>query len=173
MIVRVRIRNSIDGGQAVYTRILVALDDSEPAAQALDEAVRLATALHAQLRLFHVVDNRLLWRGGENPVDPESIDEEWAARGRRILAQGEATANAAGVAVETGLGETDGRGIDAAIAAEAARWPAELIVVGAHGQQGLVQLVLGSVAEGVIRHASVPVLVVHGRKADAPAGGRP
>ena len=87
------------------------------------------------------------------------------------MAQGEATAKAAGVAVETGLGEMDGCGIDAAIAAEAARWPAELIVVGAHDQQGLVQLVLGSIAEGVTRHAVVSVLIVRGRRVDASAGG--
>jgi nucleotide-binding universal stress UspA family protein len=154
----------------MYARILVALDDSAPAARALDEAVRLATALHAQLRLFHVVDNRLLWHGGEGPLDPEAIDEEWAAQGRQVLAQGEATARAGGVAVETGLGETDGGGIDAAIVAEAARWEAQLIVVGAHGQRGLVQLVLGSVAEGVVRRAAVPVLVAPGRMAESPAG---
>lgn len=154
----------------MYARILVALDDSVAAAQALDEAARLATALHAQLRLFHVVDNRLLWHGGENPLDPEAIDETWAAQGRQILARGSATAQAAGVPVETALGETDGRGIDAAIVAEAVRWPADLIVVGAHGQRGLVQLILGSVAEGVIRHAAMPVLVVHGRREDAKAG---
>ena len=65
----------------------------------------------------------------------------------------------------------DGRAIDVAIVAEAARWPAELIVVGAHDQQRLVQLVLRSIPEGVIRRAAVPMLIVRGRRADASAGG--
>jgi nucleotide-binding universal stress UspA family protein len=43
---------------------------------------------------------------------------------------------------------------------EAARWPADLIVVGSHGCSGVGRLVLGSVAEGVIRKSAVPVLTV-------------
>jgi universal stress protein A len=44
---------------------------------------------------------------------------------------------------------------------EAAReWKADLVVIGSHGRRGLARLVMGSVAEGVTRHAPVPVLVV-------------
>jgi nucleotide-binding universal stress UspA family protein len=39
-------------------------------------------------------------------------------------------------------------------------WPADLIVIGSHGRAGIVRTLLGSVAEGVMRHASCPVLVV-------------
>lgn len=51
-----------------------------------------------------------------------------------------------------------------AIVEEAGRWEADLIVVGTHGRQGLSRLMLGSVAEGVLRRAGCPVLVV--RSAD-------
>jgi nucleotide-binding universal stress UspA family protein len=144
----------------MYAQILVALDDSEPAARALTEAIRLAATLRAQLRLLHVVDNWGPWRGGELPIDPEAIDDAWAAQGRQLLAQGAAAARAAGVAVDTTLQETGGRGIAETIVATAAQWPADLIVVGAHGRRGVIQLMLGSVAEGVIERAALPVLVL-------------
>jgi nucleotide-binding universal stress UspA family protein len=46
------------------------------------------------------------------------------------------------------------------ILAESARWGADLIVMGTHGRHGLAHLILGSVAEGVLRRATVPVLLV-------------
>jgi universal stress protein A len=52
-----------------------------------------------------------------------------------------------------------GRPADAIVAA-AGRGRANLIVVGTHGRSGLAHLVMGSVAERVVRHAACPVLVV-------------
>ena len=51
------------------------------------------------------------------------------------------------------------------IVATARAWPADLVVIGSHGRDGLGRVLLGSVAEGVTRHAPCPVLVV--RKASA------
>ena len=45
---------------------------------------------------------------------------------------------------------------------EAVNWKADLIVIGTHGRSGLSRLLLGSVAEEVVRGASVPVLLVRG-----------
>jgi len=39
-------------------------------------------------------------------------------------------------------------------------WPADLIVIGSHGRSGMRRALLGSVAEGVMRNATCPVLVV-------------
>ena len=46
------------------------------------------------------------------------------------------------------------------IVKEAKAWPAGLIVVGTHGRRGLSHLFLGSVAEGVMRTAPAPVLLI-------------
>ncbi len=43
---------------------------------------------------------------------------------------------------------------------EAIRWQADLIVIGTHGRRGFRHLLLGSVAEGVIRMAAQPVLLI-------------
>jgi nucleotide-binding universal stress UspA family protein len=46
------------------------------------------------------------------------------------------------------------------IAEEAKHWPADLIVIATHGRRGVRRLLLGSVAEGLARVASKPVLLV-------------
>jgi nucleotide-binding universal stress UspA family protein len=46
------------------------------------------------------------------------------------------------------------------ILAEASRWGANLIVMGTHGRHGLAHLILGSVAEGVVQRAALPVLLL-------------
>jgi nucleotide-binding universal stress UspA family protein len=54
---------------------------------------------------------------------------------------------------------------DEGVLREAKEWQADLIVIGSHGRRGLSHVLLGSVAEKVIRHASCPVLVVHPKAA--------
>ena len=49
------------------------------------------------------------------------------------------------------------------IAAEAKAWPADLIVIGTHGRRGVDHLLMGSVAEGVVRISPVPVLLIRDR----------
>jgi nucleotide-binding universal stress UspA family protein len=46
------------------------------------------------------------------------------------------------------------------IVQSAREWPADLIVVGTHGRSGATRLLFGSTAEGIARHASIPVVVV-------------
>ena len=66
------------------------------------------------------------------------------------------------MAVQTRLLEADGERIASVIVEEAKRWPADLIVIGTHGRSGFSRILFGSVAEGVVRTAHVPVLLVRG-----------
>ncbi|OGU33667.1 MAG: hypothetical protein A2199_09120, partial [Hydrogenophilales bacterium RIFOXYA1_FULL_63_33] len=88
-----------------------------------------------------------------------------AASGRALLGKAAATAAEAGVEADTRLIELDRLGdrIPDVLAREADVWPADLIVVGTHGRRGLSHLFLGSVAEGIVRVASKPVLLVRGK----------
>jgi len=144
----------------MYQRIVVALDGSDTATRALQEALRLAREGHSQLRLIHVVDlGSLLVTGGEG-IDLDRVESAWCVAGQRILEQGTALARAAGIDVETALLETDGQRVSDVIAADAAAWHADLLVVGTHGRHGISHLLLGSVAEGVARASTVPVLLI-------------
>ena len=76
----------------------------------------------------------------------------------------QARAKKAGVGAESRLVEVEkyGERVVDAIVDEAKRWRADLIVIGTHGRRGVSHLLLGSVAEGVVRLAPAPVLLVRG-----------
>ena len=147
----------------MFKRILVAMDGSHTAERALQKAIKLAGSLQAQLRIVHVVDNVNLNLSAEFP-NPTEIWDAMTKAGQEILRKAGAVANEAGISVETGLIEIDtlGQRIPEMIAADADAWPADLIVIGTHGRRGLSHLLLGSIAEGVVRVADKPVLLIRG-----------
>lgn len=148
----------------MFKRILVAVDGSQTAEQALQEAIKLAKEFGAQLRIVHVVDVVNLNLGVEFP-NPVEILDAMTKSGQEILRKAEAVARAAGIVVETKLIEIDtlGHRIPEMIAADAEAWPADLVVICTHGRRGLSHLFLGSVAEGVVRVATKPVLLIRGK----------
>jgi nucleotide-binding universal stress UspA family protein len=147
----------------MYERIEVAIDGSEAATDALREALRLANQLGSRLRLIYVVDFGSLLVEGAEGVDIEAFEKAWCARGQQVLEQGAKMAQAAGIEVETVLLEAEDQRVSDVIAADAASWHADLLVVGTRGRHGISRLLLGSVAEGVARASSMPVLLVRHR----------
>jgi nucleotide-binding universal stress UspA family protein len=148
----------------MFKRILVAVDGSDTAALALQESIRLASEVQAQLRLVYVIDIINLNVGVDFPFPPE-VSGGLARTGQDILDKARAVAREAGVSAETALIKIDtlGQRIPEMIAADAEAWPADLIVIGTHGRRGLSHLFLGSVAEGVVRVATKPVLLIRGK----------
>jgi nucleotide-binding universal stress UspA family protein len=147
----------------MYERILAGIDGSTHAAHALRHAAGLAKALGAQLRVVHAVDMGLLPLAPELALDVQRIVKARRADGEKLLAEAVEQARAAGVTAQARLVETGmpAQPVAAALVAEAASWPADLMVLGARGRGGLERLLLGSVADGVARRSSVPVLLVH------------
>lgn len=148
----------------MFKRILVAVDGSHTAELALQEAIKLTKEHQAQLRIVHAVDNVTLNLGAEFP-NPSEISDAIIKSGQDILRKAGAVARVAGIQVGTRLIETDtlGQSIPEMIAADAEAWPADLIVICTHGRRGLSHLFLGSVAEGVVRVATKPVLLIRGK----------
>jgi nucleotide-binding universal stress UspA family protein len=85
--------------------------------------------------------------------------------GLAILHKAETVAKGFGIPVETHLveAETLADRVPEMIAADAEAWHADLIVICTHGRRGLSHLFLGSVAEGVVRVATKPVLLIRGK----------
>lgn len=148
----------------MFKRILVAVDASETGELALQTALRLATEWQAQLRIVHAVDLVNVNVGAEF-LDQPRLSEDIVKNGQGVLSRSEATAAASGVAFETQLImiETLKQSISEAIASDAEAWRSDLIVIGTHGRRGLRRLFLGSVAEGVARAATTPVLLIRGK----------
>lgn len=147
----------------MYKRILVAVDGSRTSNLALDEASTIAKESNGTLHFVHVIN--MVSFNMENEF--YSLPDWWSAMRRgaeAILNEAVARARQAGVSGDGKLLEIDTVGfrIPEMIAEEARNWSADLIVIGTHGRHGMHRLLMGSVAEGVVRTAPVPVLLVRG-----------
>lgn len=155
----------------MYSKILVGVDESDTSRHALEQAIELARGLSASLRVVHVVDMSWLPLGPEIAVDTAALSAARRGVGERIIASARETARLAGFEADAALLETETpvQHVAEAMAREAARWGADLVVLGTHGRRGFQRLVLGSAAEQMARLSPVPVLLVPSPKA-APAG---
>ena len=146
----------------MYKHILVAVDGSDTSNLALQEAMKLAKEQQAALRLVHVVDETPTYMTMDTAFALGDFQKAMREAGQKMLATCAATARQAGVEVDTKFIVLQTQRICDAIIEEAKRWPANLIVIGTHGRHGFNHLLLGSVAEGVLRLATSPVLVIRG-----------
>jgi nucleotide-binding universal stress UspA family protein len=140
-------------------RLLVAYDSSEQANAALDVAMALARSEGASIVACFALDieaemGRIAAAFHHTPVSAARMLREDA---RAVLQSASARTQAAAVQIRTKFIDAP---VVSGISAYARQVRADLIVVGSHGRSGLPRLLLGSVAEGLMRHASVPVLVV-------------
>lgn len=147
----------------MYRRVLIAVDSSPTSEWALNEAIRLARDQHARLRIIHIIGDPYAYFAidGTPPETIITVEQEWRHTGQTILHRAAKMACQEGVQPEIALLEEDER-TSAAIIADAQRWRADLLVLGTHGRHGLSELLLGSVAEEVLRDSAIPVLLVHG-----------
>lgn len=149
----------------MYQKILVPVDGSPTSLKGLGEAVRLAKAGHAQVRIVHVVDELVIDYGYSPALYTQQVIDALRESGKQALDSAVNMAVREGVETSGQLIETvGGRAADSIVAA-AAQWPADLIVIGTHGRRGLKRLTMGSDAELVLRSSRVPVLMVR----EAPA----
>lgn len=149
----------------MYQKILVPIDGSETGERGLQAAIELARALSSRIRLIHVV-NKTPWL--YSGVVPEVIDgllAEMRSKGKTIIEEATQAVQAAGVEVDQRLIEAPGDRIGEFVVAEAKAWPAQLIVCGTHGLRGLRKVLMGSDAEYIVSHSSVPVLLIRAQAA--------
>jgi nucleotide-binding universal stress UspA family protein len=150
----------------MYKRILVAIDGSETSEHAFDTALQLARDNDAQLQPLYVVDNPLMAYDASG-YDPTNLRDAFVEEGKRLLADALARMkheNVAGVPRIVDVAPV-GEDISERIRISANEFNADLLVLGTHGRRGFKRLFLGSVAERVVRSASLPVLLVPSRQA--------
>ncbi|MDR3428487.1 MULTISPECIES: universal stress protein [Silvimonas] len=147
----------------MYQRILVPVDDSNTSATALRESIRFAIDQKALVRLVHVIDlAQFAWSANEF-LDVPQLQDALRKSGEQLLARYADILKQQNVNCEAGLLEAWGGNLARAIVDDAAEWKADVIVMGTHGYSGLTHLLLGSVAEGVMRHTAVPILLVRAK----------
>ncbi|MCL4472280.1 MAG: universal stress protein [Sulfuricella sp.] len=147
----------------MYKHILVAVDGSDTSNLALQEAIKLAKEQQAQLRIVHVAEDIPLNIDTEYAL--EAYQEAMRKTGEDVLSKADAIARESGLTPETKLIqiETLGHRVANMVVEEAQSWPADLIVLGTHGRRGFNHLLMGSVAEGIVRISPKPVLLIRGK----------
>ena len=159
--------------------LLVPLDGSPFGERALPTAARVAAVHGAAVHLVSVDDapvapppvppdaDPLVTDEPPAGVDPGGLERRWDDTGAYLARRAERLAAACGCRVTTAV--VAGSAVGEAVAAEARRRGADLIVLTTHGRGGFSRLWLGSVAGDLLRDAPVPLLVVYAREDAGPS----
>ena len=157
-------------------RVLCPVDLSSYSRAALQHALAIARWYEAKVTVLHVfrqvpvVDTAAAALGAGLYAPPVVLTDVDRKAVERHLAEFVAhTPGAADVAIHV----CEGINVREEILREAEAVHADLLVLGSHGLTGVKRLVLGSVAEDVLRHSPTPVLIVPAHASDAPASGVP
>lgn len=158
-------------------RILLATDGSETSWHALHEAIRFAMPDDV-VRVVNVIDDPFTHYQAAFAayIDLEAIREGLIAEGQLTLADSYRKLHDEGLQADTRSIDlrTWGGTVADAILREAQRWQADLLILGTHGRRGFRRLMIGSVAEHVLRRAHRPVMLVTGADGATPrAAGLP
>lgn len=141
----------------MYKHILVAVDDSKTSALALKEAIGLAVDQKAKLTIVHVIDE-LIFAFTSRHV-PAQIPDIIIKSAHKLLLKAEQAAQKKRLKPKILLLKTT-INISDKIAETAKHSGVDLIVIGTHGRRGFNRFILGSVAEKLVRCATVPVLLI-------------
>jgi nucleotide-binding universal stress UspA family protein len=151
----------------MFHSILVAVDGSADAEQALSQAIDLAESEHARLTLFSAV---------AVPPAAAYIGAS-AAAATALLSSAEADAEAILRAAAERV--PDGVSVSTVLSRELVRTALidqidagahDLVAMGSRGRGAVRSALLGSVSHYVLHHSPVPVLIVHAEPASASAG---
>lgn len=138
-----------------FRKILVAIDSEPIAARAADTAAEFARLAGAELAFVHVIDDALV-NPADTAVQPAVLVASAKEEAKKLIADFRRRLPPPAAALEfVAIGKPATE-----IVSAATEWPADLIVIGSHGRGGIKRALLGSVAEGVMRHAPCPVLIV-------------
>jgi nucleotide-binding universal stress UspA family protein len=146
-------------------RIVLPVDFSECSRKALHYAVPLARQFHASLLLVYVMPVHYYVGSEFGPVDVPMPEEQWLQNAQEQLAR--LAEQEIGGQVATRCLVLRGQPVHEIVRA-ARDEQADLILLSTHGHTGLKHVLLGSVAENVVRYSPCPVLVVRDTSLQSP-----
>jgi nucleotide-binding universal stress UspA family protein len=144
----------------MFQDILVPLDGSPLAEQALPVAARVARAFGGTVTLLHVVDvsRAYVSYGALQPLITQDASERGLKDGKDYLDSVLPRSDLAGVPLQKQVILGYPAAVMLSILDELA---IDLVVMSSHGHTGVKHWILGSTAEKVIHHTPVPILVLH------------
>ncbi len=139
-----------------FKKILVAVDESATAAHAADAGIDLARQLGAEVAFVTVVDPAMMRVANDSGISEAKWQAAAQHEAKSLLNVFASRAAATHPALEfPEFGKPAAKIVETAKA-----WPADLIVIGTHGGNVVSNILLGSVAQGVLRHAPCPVMII-------------
>ena len=145
----------------MFKHLLVPIDGSPTSQLAVDKAIGLAKAFDSKVTVLFVVD----------PYPFTGVGTDFAYGQTQYLSAARAEASAALAAAREAMEAVDIK-VTGSLVESHSTWRGileaaetggvDLIVMGSHGRSGIEKMVLGSVAQRVVSHASVAVMVVRG-----------
>ncbi len=143
----------------MFKHVLVPVDGSTAARQAIVKAVDMAVAFKSAVTIIYVIDPYAFTGVGTDFAYGQAEYLSAAtAEANEAIAAAKAIFETAGVSARSAV--VEGHAVYRGIIETAQSIGADLIVMGSHGRRGLQKLVLGSVTAQVLSHAHLPVLVV-------------
>ena len=137
----------------MFSRLLVAIDGSESAKKAFEKSIYLAQKCNSKIDLVHVVQCEL---GGDSATTFELIDE-LKTKAQKMLEEYKIEAAKNNIPIQIMVTQGD----PAKVIIELAKAKSyDLIIMGTRGRTAFQELLIGSVSQKVMHHASCPVMVV-------------
>jgi len=139
-------------------KILVAADLSEATPRVMQVTERVARPSQGEVRLLHVAEAEPDFMGFDAgpEVVRDQLAREFRDEHRRIQEEAKKLRDV-GIRAESRLIQGP---IIETVLKEAAHFEADLLIVGSHGYGAIYDLLVGSVSRGLLKEASIPVLVV-------------
>jgi len=134
-------------------KLLLAIDGSRYSDAATQAVIAQYQQQGTEVKVLNVVDLPL-------PIptsDAAGFREASLKHGQELVQRAEHLLSKAGYKTQTAVEEGDAK---SKIIDQAAKWKADLIVMGSHGRKGINRFLMGSVAEAVSRHATCSVEIV-------------
>ncbi len=146
-----------------YKRIMVAVDRSNISNLALKEAIQLTKDLGSILRVIHVVDENIV-QFSDGFVDVNNLWAAYKEEAQEYMQKLNRDIKEEYIQFETHLVvlKTLEGHLPEKIIKEAEEWKADLLVIGTHGRRGFSRFFLGSIAEKLLRIATLPILLIRG-----------
>ena len=144
--------------------LLLALDHSSCSEAAVNAVCDRYRPEHTSVRVVHVVEwpralpSEVTFAEGPSAAQcVMNVHTELRSAGYDLVVDAASRLRAAGFDATPLVLEGDARRSILKLAAE---WPADTIVLGSHGRRGLDRLLVGSVAESIVRHATCSVAII-------------